>query len=561
MKMKAVVCVLLLVLTLASRASTETDCTEVDPGSSADVCSMLQDKLQSALLQNPTNLDKLRKAFANPIPSIIDIHYDIEWGNVTAEACTDESTNFTHYSSNYLWTNVPFFTTLSPGFLQHLQLQVPYAMIRFAELFFGRVGDDYTLNALLWDGCNTELLLSLSLSLRVDSLPCTPSKQLLESSIQELTSWVRIIHTPLSFLLLQLAMFLLPPTPQLQAYADVYWPQPAFQLDVDKKQYAILHHPPSRLSEQSWIVITVINLMVLIIFYSIVGYLLHSVKPPFLKENKDLDEEQPYPLTAILVWNILVLVGELYAIITISVTCPIEFFSFSLKITLIVIPMVYLSTRIYKTLKEIHEEKECPTKKILTINFMVQGNLFLSIEYFTASVVPASLLAYTYPIQVIATIALLSTGLIFWVILTMFSRILYKQILKEYLKGQEKILKKKSKERTQQPEVDNSFLRWFMIVLFFVITIAIAILLMVALLSIFGIAILKGEANLSGPSGLVLSFLPAAVFSVLSWLMHKYKVKGIKAKLAEEEKDKANTVSALEEGHNTQENTNSDNEK
>ena len=202
--MRVVRCVVLLpVVLLASCVYAEEDCTEVDPGSSSDVCSMLQDKLQSALVQNPTNLYKIRKAFVNPIPPLINVEYEIEWGNMTSRMCTPntarEFTNSTtpRNTSNYtyLWTSILYFTTISPAFLQHLQLQAPYFIInltRYIEPYFGDVDKDYNLNAILWNGCSTSLLLSIQLSLKVDTLPCTPSESQLESSIQELTTWVRM---------------------------------------------------------------------------------------------------------------------------------------------------------------------------------------------------------------------------------------------------------------------------------------------------------------------------------------------------------------------------------
>ena len=169
-------------------------CTDIDPGPAAEACTMLQLKLQEAIIQNPVNLDKLHKAFSQPIPSIINVTYAITWGNTSNETCSQglAASPFTlPNASNYLWTNIPLYATLSPQFLQQIQLQIPYVFIKFAEKFFGEDSNDHALNSILWDGCSTGALPSTTLSLHVESLPCIPSQLQIESSIQEVTTWVR----------------------------------------------------------------------------------------------------------------------------------------------------------------------------------------------------------------------------------------------------------------------------------------------------------------------------------------------------------------------------------
>ena len=295
--------------------------------------------------------------------------------------------------------------------------------------------------------------------------------------------------------------------------------------------------------------ITGITLIVAIVLFFTIVFLLHLVKQYLIEENSKIDEDMLHPIVAIFIWNMYVLAAELWAITT---TCSTELLPFSVKITLFVMLVVYFMTRVLQCLRELgmktdlaqvlqclreFGKKRDRNIKILIINFLIQWNLFLSVEFFIASVVPAALLAYAYPLQVLAITSLLITGLIFYVLFWAVSlRTLYERVLKD-CQGK---LPPKIFLKTR-----GVICKFLLSSSFFLFNYAGGVLLTVTLLAILGIGILKGEGNIHGP---LFSFLPSGVFFVLSWLTHRFNTK-------KKKEDGDDSESKLEDGCNRSEQT------
>ena len=322
------------------------------------------------------------------------------------------------------------------------------------------------------------------------------------------------------------------PTTQLQVYANVWAHIPILELSNDNRQYAIHLDPPPRFNRTTWTIITAITLTIIILAYLVVlNLLLHQVKKFFWRHQDGLEtnEELEPVLLTILIWNVVVLLGEL----NIFVGCAdIKEFPLRLKSVLFIIPFIYFLTRgircVVETRNHTKMKKEMTgndnkctktCREILTTNWLIQANLFVTLEYLSASIVPASLLAYAYPTQVFATAALLTTGLIFCSLLALFARKVYYQTVKFLnIDRLPSLLSCCNKNRVNG-------IYYVVIVLYYIITTAVGISLIVLILATFDVAILKDIANTDGPYGTVLSFFPAIILSMLSWFLHKYKLK------------------------------------
>ena len=154
--------------------------------------------LENALVQDEHNLYRSRNAFfyaPNADPALLEVKYKVAFAeNITEEVlpyCTDrESSSVTINQTEEVirrWTSRGLYLWIEPVVLNHMQMMLPFCILRLIRQLRVTRGNP-EMDAFLWDG--TFELPTLHINLNVTSLPCTPSKEVLNFAIDDLTQFV-----------------------------------------------------------------------------------------------------------------------------------------------------------------------------------------------------------------------------------------------------------------------------------------------------------------------------------------------------------------------------------
>ena len=175
----------------------DTDYENID---TTETCLHVYKSLESALISDAGNLYRLRKAFF-PAPRaevvLLMVKYNITFApnntdsNITCYADGEGNSTLINITTTleytYGWSLTGIYTVLDPLILNLMQIQLPFMLLRLTKLLTS-TNNDPELSTFLWDG--TYSLPSVALNLFVNSLNCTPTGDVFESSINELTMTV-----------------------------------------------------------------------------------------------------------------------------------------------------------------------------------------------------------------------------------------------------------------------------------------------------------------------------------------------------------------------------------
>ena len=200
---------LFIIHTGRSISNSSADCNCNDPNAlNAQTCDTLFRTFEDALLNNGSNLYKLRKRFLTNPPELVNVTYFLEFSTSgdscgklsnggAGSACLVErpfclmgacgsSTYFNHTTGivplQYGWTRIGVFTLIHPALLNLLQIQLPFAIMRL------HVND----TPFLWNGQNELPNINLHLSISTDNLTCIPSNSQVDGAMKSLTSLVKV---------------------------------------------------------------------------------------------------------------------------------------------------------------------------------------------------------------------------------------------------------------------------------------------------------------------------------------------------------------------------------
>ena len=173
----------------------------------ANSCYKLKTEFEEVLLYDEGNKLRLKNAFfysptANPV--LLKVVYNVSYsgnmstmGNDTTmtEFCDNKLGNDSAIDLNQTiiirgWTSSGVYTLFHPGVLNWMQLQLPFSLLRLIH----RASEDTTngpeADTFLWDGSYD--LPTLYLDLYFTSLPCIPSQELFNSTLEDINSMVYI---------------------------------------------------------------------------------------------------------------------------------------------------------------------------------------------------------------------------------------------------------------------------------------------------------------------------------------------------------------------------------
>ena len=172
-------------------------CSCSDPGKSyySGVCFEILQSLQNALIQDKTNLYRSRKAFfyvPSADPTLLKVKYSITFAeNITENVlphCTNEynsSISLNQTEIIFGWTSRGLYQWIEPLFFNHIQLMLPFVILWWIhELEFFKNNPE--IRTFLWGDSNDTLLINLNIT----SMPCIPSGEIINSTVEDLTNLV-----------------------------------------------------------------------------------------------------------------------------------------------------------------------------------------------------------------------------------------------------------------------------------------------------------------------------------------------------------------------------------
>ena len=199
-----------LVLLLCCISNSAADCACIDFNVlNEQTCDTLLRTFETALLNNGSNLYKLRKLFLTSPPELVNVTYYLEFMNSSGDSCGELSNGVAGSaclmerpfcltacgSSTYLnsttgtvtlqygWTRIGVYTLIHPALLNLLQIQLPFAIMRL------HIND----TPFLWNGQNELPSINLHLSIPTNDLTCIPSDTQVDGIMKSLTSLVKVL--------------------------------------------------------------------------------------------------------------------------------------------------------------------------------------------------------------------------------------------------------------------------------------------------------------------------------------------------------------------------------
>ena len=174
-------------------------CDDPEDSQYSGVCYEILQSIQNALSQDKSNLYHSRKAFfyaPNADPVLLKVKYNITFAeNITEDVlpyCTnkDNNSSITFNQTEIIqgWTSKGLYLWIEPLFLNHIQMMLPFIILRgIHQLGYFNKGNP-EMDTFLWGGDYD--LPTLHLNLNINSLPCIPSEKIFNSTVEDLTTFV-----------------------------------------------------------------------------------------------------------------------------------------------------------------------------------------------------------------------------------------------------------------------------------------------------------------------------------------------------------------------------------
>ena len=174
------------------------NCSCEDPNDS-QYCYEILHGLENALTQDKGNLYRSRRAFfyaPNANPVLVRVEYKITFAeNITEDVlpnCTNKEKSSVLITLNQTeiirgWTSTGLYLWIEPMFLNLMQVTFPFFILRVIRPL-AITKSNPEMETFLWDGSYD--LSPLRINLHITSLPCIPSQELFDSTVEDLTTFV-----------------------------------------------------------------------------------------------------------------------------------------------------------------------------------------------------------------------------------------------------------------------------------------------------------------------------------------------------------------------------------
>ena len=174
-------------------------CKKADDWQNANICYGVFIELSRALTNDTGNLCRMKQAFfyaPSADPVLLQVNYNITYGeNITEDVlpyCEDVD-----YTSAIIinqteiirgWTSRIVYYVISPLILNKMQMVLPFAILRLINRAWRSTSGSPEVDTFLWDG--SYKLPTLLIDLHITSLPCIPSEEVFNYTLDELTMQV-----------------------------------------------------------------------------------------------------------------------------------------------------------------------------------------------------------------------------------------------------------------------------------------------------------------------------------------------------------------------------------
>ena len=166
-------------------------------------CAALYKIFRNALFTNTRvdNLFLLQSVFYPSTrvtrPVLVKVTYQLNispsYKELQLDSCLNDKQSMCFRNGKYTlgWTSREIYRIFHPEIINQLRFQLPFWLLQISENS-PLLGNDYDVDALLWDGTKTLPLLDLSLDVDLSNYEfgCHPTKQLIEQALGELNLWV-----------------------------------------------------------------------------------------------------------------------------------------------------------------------------------------------------------------------------------------------------------------------------------------------------------------------------------------------------------------------------------
>ena len=190
--------VLLLLIAIPTVIS-EGACKNPDNWQDANICYKIFKELSSALVNDEGNLYRMQQAFfyaPNAGPALIKVKYNISYRDNITEANVQYCGNVDNTSAIVIneteiirgWTSRGVYYIINPLTLSRMQMVLPFAILRLINKKWRSLFGSPEVDTFLWDG--TYELPTLLIDLHIISLPCIPSEEVFNYTLDEVNAHV-----------------------------------------------------------------------------------------------------------------------------------------------------------------------------------------------------------------------------------------------------------------------------------------------------------------------------------------------------------------------------------
>ena len=162
------------------------------------LCYKILQSLEQALITDEGNLYRCRKAFfyaPNADPVLMKVEYNISFdehitGGALSNCINDNSSipiTFNQTRIIHGWTSRGLYLMINPLDLNYIQMTLPLAILRLIHKKTQLKGNP-EVETFLWDGSYD--LPTLFINLHITFLPCIPSMEVFNSTVEDLNTFV-----------------------------------------------------------------------------------------------------------------------------------------------------------------------------------------------------------------------------------------------------------------------------------------------------------------------------------------------------------------------------------
>ena len=174
-------------------------CKDSSDWQNANICQEVFKELSVTLSHDSGNLYRMKQAFfyaPSADPVLIQVTYNISYSENITEDLLPYCENLSNSSAITInetkiirgWTSRGVYYVINPLILSKTQMVLPFAVLRLINKHWKSTTGSPEVDTFLWDGSYE--LPTLLINLHITSLPCIPSEEVFNCTLEELNAYV-----------------------------------------------------------------------------------------------------------------------------------------------------------------------------------------------------------------------------------------------------------------------------------------------------------------------------------------------------------------------------------